>query len=247
MIKQIDQKNKENELGLQNICATYGNRSVLEQVTLNIARGEIVVVLGPNGAGKSSILKVAAGLMLATKGSIWIKGKEVTKLAFYQRAGLGLSYFVQGGKVFSSLTVKENISLGALTVPQEIREEYISITLDFFPNLKKNLSKKARYLSGGDKQMLALAILIARRPSLLLLDEPSIGVSPLFLEDLFQIISNINSNWQTSILIVEQNVRQALMIAHRTYVIVNGKIVFETADPDTLLRTNQLEKLYFDV
>lgn len=236
--------NLEPELELKHIYAGYGKKNILNGITLRLTKGDILALIGQNGAGKSTLLKVASGLLLPTSGEVWIFGTNVTKLALHDRMRLRVSYFMQGGRVFPSLSVKENLAIGLSTILSERRDENLSSILELFPLLKKNLIKRAGLLSGGERQVLALAMVLVRRPRLLVLDEPLAGVSPALSQEILQCIRNASSSWQVSVLIAEQNVRQALMLASRVCSLVNGRIAFESSNPESLLTTGQLDKLF---
>jgi ABC-type branched-subunit amino acid transport system ATPase component len=229
---------------LEGIHAGYGKKEVLRRVSLRLAPREILAIVGPNGSGKSTLLKVAAGFLAPTAGQIWFGDMQVTRLAAYERARLGSSYFMQGGRVFPSLTVKENLEMAALSLVPKEREENMSEVRALFPNLQGLFPRRAGLLSGGERQAVAFAMMLVRRPRLLLLDEPSAGLSPKLVQGVLQKVCEINQHWGLSVLLVEQNIRQALRIAHRVLVLVNGLVVLESDKPETLLTTDQLEQVF---
>jgi branched-chain amino acid transport system ATP-binding protein len=233
-----------NELRTENIFAAYRKKEVLRGVSLSVRQGEIVALIGPNGAGKSTLLKVVAGFLKPLNGEVWVNGNEITTLPPHERVECGLSYFMQGGKVFPNLTVSENLEMGSVTLPSEDRGEKVSAVLEVFRNLKDMLYRRAGLLSGGERQALALAMVFVKRPRILLLDEPSSGLSPKLVQEMLAKVRELNNIWQTTILLVEQNVREALNIACRSVALVNGEVALETDKPQGWLAEGQLEKLF---
>jgi branched-chain amino acid transport system ATP-binding protein len=232
------------EVLFEDIHAGYGKKQVLRGVSLQLARREILAIVGPNGSGKSTLLKVAAGFLAPTAGQVWFGNKQVTRLTSYERARLGSSYFMQGGRVFPTLTVRGNLEMAALSLSPHERAEHMAEVMALFPKLEALYHRRAGLLSGGERQAVALAMMLVRRPRLLLLDEPSAGLSPKLVEDVLQKVREVNQRLGLSILLVEQNIRQALSIAHRMLVLVNGRVAFESDKPETLLITDQLEQVF---
>ena len=232
------------ELRLDNIHAGYGKKEVLRGISLSALRGEIVAIVGPNGSGKSTLLKVIAGFLLPVDGRVLIKGSDATTLAPHDRVKLGVTYFMQGGRVFPNLTVKENIEMGAITISPNERVENIEAVLEVFPNLRSLSGRRAGLLSGGERQALALSLLLVRRPRLLLLDEPSAGLSPKLVQDILGKVRELSSAWETTVLLVEQNIHEALMICDRALALVNGKVALQTGQPKQWLTDGQLERLF---
>lgn len=226
------------------IHAGYGKKEILQGVSFSSKKGEILALIGPNGAGKSTLLKVLAGFLKPTEGSVHLYGYDVTNLPPYERVKHGLAYLIQGGKVFPSLTVQENLAMGAFTVPSENRKENLKLVVDLFPRLKELFNRRAGLLSGGERQALALGMVLMQNPKVLLLDEPSAGLSPKLVQEILEKIKKINEEWKISVLLVEQNVRGALSIAHRVIALANGKLVLETDEPEKLLAQGALEKLF---
>jgi branched-chain amino acid transport system ATP-binding protein len=233
------------QVRVENIHAAYGKKEVLRGVTLSVKPGEIVALIGPNGAGKSTLLKVIAGFLKPLEGEVWLDGKDFTPLVAHERVRQGIAYFMQGGKVFSNLTVAENLAMGGATLSAQNKKEGISVVLEIFSNLKDLLDRRAGLLSGGERQALALAMVLVRRPHLLLADEPSVGLSPKLVHHLLGRIHELNSIWDTTILLVEQNIRQVLNFAHRALALVNGAVTAETSEPTCWLKGDALEGFFF--
>jgi len=219
-------------LELKNIHAGYNGREILRGLPLNINAGEIVCIIGPNGAGKSTVLKVISGFLYPKKGDILFEGKEITAMESYKRMALGIGYFLQGGEVFNDMSVYENLEMGGANLKKSVFKETVEDTLKLFPLLKDKLKKRAGLLSGGEKQMLALGIVLMAKPTLLLLDEPSAGLAPGLVKVIMEKIVEINKTHGTAILLVEQKIGQALKVASRGYLLKNGKVVFEGSSKD---------------
>ena len=202
----------------------YGQIRALKGVALEVARGEIVALLGNNGAGKTTTLKTISGLLRPTHGSITLEGTPLTNVAPHEIVMRGIAHVPEGRRIFNRLTVRENLVMGAYTR----RDERIATDLDrafaLFPRLKERVTQVAGTLSGGEQQMLAIARALMLNPRLLLLDEPSMGLAPVLVEQIFDTIVDINHQG-TTILLVEQNAAMALSIAHRGYVLETGSIV----------------------
>jgi len=231
-------------LRIENIYAGYGKKEVLKGISLTIHEGKIIALIGPNGAGKSTLLKVLAGFLKPWKGTIWFNGKEITPCVPHERAAVGVSYFMQGGKVFPSLSVKENLEIGSAILPSKERANKIIEMLEIFANLKELVKKRAGLLSGGERQALALAMILARNPAVLLLDEPSAGLAPWLVQDMLKKIKQINTLWGTTVLLVEQKIREALRIADVAVVLVSGKVTLKSDNPRDLLGGKELETIF---
>ncbi len=237
---------KETQLQLNDICVHYGGLKALNGVSLNIDEGEIVALMGPNGAGKSTVLKALFGITPIESGKVLWHEKTISPLA-REMIDRGISYVPQGRRVFSSLTVKENLEIGAHTVKSENEiKERIAEVLDLFPALKPKLNELSGHLSGGQQQMLAVARGLMTDPKVLLLDEPSIGLAPKIVKEVFEKIKNINEARKISIVIVEHNLKSVNEIAHRTYVLDKGNIVAE-GKPKELMASGILEKVFLGV
>ncbi len=214
-------------LEIQNLHAGYEKLEVLKGVTLKVAPEEIVALIGPNGAGKSTAIKAIFSLATVTAGKVFFKEKDITGIKTHELIELGISYVNQGRIVFGSLTVKENLELGAALVKDKaIIEKDREWVYKKFPALREKEHNKAATLSGGQRQMLALGRSLMSNPSMLLLDEPSLGLSPKLQKSLFATIQELKKDG-ISILIVEQNAKKAIEIADRTYLLEDGKIVLE--------------------
>ena len=232
-------------LVLENIHAGYYKKEVLHEIFLNVKKGEIVSLVGPNGAGKSTICKVISGLLRPEKGKVYYNGKDITSISPHLRIKEGIGYFIQGGSVFSNLTIRENLELGGFDLPKNDFKGQTDGIFSLFPALKTISSRRAGLLSGGEKQMLALGIVLMKKPQLLLLDEPSAGLSPKLVRELMEKIREIHQKKGITILLVEQNIREALRISTRNYLLRNGEIVGEEK-AENLLKEGRLEKIFFE-
>jgi branched-chain amino acid transport system ATP-binding protein len=224
-------------LQLQDVEAFYGGIHALKGITLTVNEGEIVTLIGSNGAGKSTTLKSICG-QVKTKGSILFNGKDISGQLTHQTAFKGIAQVPEGRRIFPRLTVKENLEMGAFSVKdKKLIKERTEQAFIYFPRLKERLNQAGGTMSGGEQQMLAIARALMMNPKLLLLDEPSMGLAPVIVEQIFEIIQELNRNGMT-ILLVEQNAYQALQIANRGYVIQTGVIILE--DEAKLLLSNDL-------
>ena len=230
-------------LELQDVNAYYGNIHALMGVSLTVEQGEIVALIGANGAGKTTTLRSISGLLHPRKGKVLLEGKEVSHLAphIVHKAGLGL--VPEGRGIFPGLTVRENLEMGAyiLTDKAEI-ERGIDNAFTLFPRLKERAQQKGGTLSGGEQQMLATARGLMSCPKILLMDEPSMGLAPVLVDQIFDIIKQLNAQG-TTILLVEQNALMALSIAHRGYVLQTGNIVLTDTGPN-LKANDMVRKAY---
>lgn len=215
-------------LELKNIHAGYNCREILRGIDLKINSGEIVAIIGPNGAGKSTSLKVVSGFLLPKKGKVVFDDIDITNLEANKRISMGMSYFLQGGEVFSDMSVYENLELGGANLKKSTFKERFEETLDIFPVLKGKVTKRAGLLSGGERQMLALGMIILNRPKLLLLDEPSAGLAPGLVKGILEKIVEINKAYGIAILLIEQKVDKALKISDKVYLFVDGKVASES-------------------
>ncbi len=230
-------------LTLDNVQVSYGAIRALQSVSLQINAGEIVTLIGANGAGKSTTLRAISGLVPANGGRITMEGKDITLLPADKIVKLGIGHSPEGRRVFANMTVRENLELGAYT-----RNDRVGIKQDFdraltlFPRLQERIGQNAGTLSGGEQQMLAMGRALMARPKLLLLDEPSLGLAPFLVRDIFQIIRDINAQG-TTVLLVEQNAHMALGVAYRGYVLETGTIVMAD-DAKALLSNDAVKKAY---
>jgi len=221
-------------LKVDNINACYGDLQALWDVSLQVNDGELVALVGPNGAGKTTTLKVITGLLKLASGSVNFDGNDLGKEAAHKIVEQGISLVPEGGRIFSGMTVLENLELGAF-VPEarKVKDQSLKWVSEIFPRLEERLKQGAGTLSGGERQMLAIGRALMSKPKLLLLDEPSFGLAPILVQQMFMMIEEINKHGVT-VLLVEQNVRMALESAHRSYVIENGRIVGQGSGDDLL-------------
>lgn len=212
-------------LEVKNLSVYFGNIRALHGISFDVREGEIVTLIGANGAGKTTTLRTISALNRPTEGEILFRGKPITGMKPHRIVSLGISHVPEGRKIIGNLTVLENLMMGAYTRTDgaEIQASLDEV-FQRFPRLKERSKQLAGTLSGGEQQMLAIGRALMARPVLLLLDEPSMGLSPILVEEIFNIISTINQQG-TTILLVEQNAYMALQIAHRAYVLENGRIV----------------------
>jgi branched-chain amino acid transport system ATP-binding protein len=213
-------------LQAEGLQLAYGEIAACRDISLHVAQGEIVTLIGANGAGKSTTLRAVAGALLPRAGSIHFRGHDITRLPSHERTGLGISLVPEGRRVFPFLTVRENLELGAFKYRKEGAKvrSLMQKVFDMFPRLRERRSQNAGTLSGGEQQMLALGRAIMSEPHLICLDEPSLGLAPMVVEDIFRTIKAINAAG-TSVLLVEQNARYALETASRGYVLQTGSII----------------------
>lgn len=214
-------------LEVVNVQAAYGAAPALWDVSLQVQPGELVCVVGPNGAGKSTLINVVAGLHRARAGQLRFEGRDITQLASHRFCAAGIAIVPEGRRLFTAMSVRDNLELGSyLPVAKAHRAASLEQVLALFPALKQKLAAPAGALSGGQQQMVAVGRALMSRPQLLLLDEPSLGLAPAVVLDMFQAIREINARG-TSVLLVEQNVAMAMELARRAYVMEEGRIVAE--------------------
>ena len=233
-------------LKLENVYTSYGNIEALKGISLEINQGEIVSMVGANGAGKSTMLNTISGVFHPKQGEIDFLGKRIDNLSAHAIVEMGISHVPEGRRIFPQLTVRENLEMGAYSRNfkfqiSNFKSELESI-FQYFPILKERLKQFGGTLSGGEQQMLALARALMVQPKLLLLDEPSLGLAPMIVDTIFEIIKKINHEG-TAILLVEQNANVALKLANKGYVLETGKIVMQGA-ADVLLKNPQLKAAY---
>jgi branched-chain amino acid transport system ATP-binding protein len=230
-------------LEVQEIHTYYGNIHALQGVTLQVNQGEIVTLIGSNGAGKSTTLKTIQGLLRPKQGRITFEGKDLHSLSTQAIVQLGISQSPEGRLIFPRMTVLENLEMGAFSRNDKLAiKSDMEKGLELFPRLRERINQKGGTLSGGEQQMLAIARALMSRPRLLLLDEPSMGLAPMLVSQIFSIIKDINSQG-TTVLLVEQNARMALSIAHRGYVIQTGQVVV-TGTAQELQSNETVRKAY---
>ena len=230
-------------LEVKDLHVFYGAIHALQGVSFSLEEGEIVTLIGANGAGKSTTLKTISGLLRPRQGTILFKGRELTHVSAPKIVSLGISQVPEGRKIFAPLTVRENLEMGAYTRsdPKEIQQSLERVFVSF-PRLKERVNQPGGTLSGGEQQMLAMGRGMMSSPKLLLLDEPSMGLSPLLVEEIFRIIEDINKQG-TSILLVEQNAAMALSIASRAYVLETGNVALQGPAAE-LLEDPQVKAAY---
>jgi branched-chain amino acid transport system ATP-binding protein len=230
-------------LKIDDINAFYGDLQALWSVSLQVNQGELVALVGPNGAGKTTTLKVITGLLKHTSGSVVFDQQKLDHLKVHKIVELGISQVPEGGRVFTGMSVLENLELGAfIPSARQAKDQTLNWVFGIFPRLKERQSQQAGTLSGGERQMLAIGRSLMSKPKLLLLDEPSFGLAPILVQQMFEMITEINRQGVT-VLLVEQNVRAALELANRAYVIENGRIVGE-GKGDALLSFESIRSAY---
>jgi branched-chain amino acid transport system ATP-binding protein len=214
-------------LDLKGISAAYGAVRALDGVDLTVGAGEIVTLVGANGAGKTTLLMTICGRPQAVAGAVRLKGQDITRLPTHKIAALGVAHAPEGRRIFARMTVRENLQLGARLAPPANLAGNLESVLALFPRLGERIDQRGGTLSGGEQQMLAIGRALMAEPELLLLDEPSLGLAPLIVTQIFAAIARINRERGTSILLVEQNAHHALRLAHRGYVLATGRVVMQ--------------------
>ena len=221
-------------LNLHKINAFYGEIQSLWNVSLDVRKGELVALIGPNGAGKTTTLRIISGLLKPASGSVKFLGDSLEKKPAHQIVEAGISQVPETGKIFTGMSVLENLELGAfVSSARKEKEQSLKWVLGMFPRLEERRSQRAGTLSGGERQMLTIARALMSKPKLLMLDEPSFGLAPILVEQIFEMVKKINKQGVT-ILIVEQNIRAALELADRAYLLENGRIAGKGSGKDLL-------------
>lgn len=230
-------------LKITNLNVYYGGIHALTDINIEVNEGEIVTLIGANGAGKTSTLRAISGLVTPSGGTIEFEGQDLSKVAPHKIPYMGISHVPEGRRIFANMTVSENLQLGAYCRKDkaEIEKDFESV-FSKFPRLKERLRQRAGTLSGGEQQMLAMGRALMSRPKIMLLDEPSMGLAPIIVQEIFSIIQDINKSG-TTVLLVEQNANMALSIANRAYVIETGRITTEGKASD-LLNDESVKKAY---
>ena len=230
-------------LTINDINVFYGAIHAIKGVSLEVNEGEIVTLIGANGAGKSTILRTISGLLKPKTGSIQFEGQEIAGMPAHEIVKTGISQVPEGRRIFAEMSVLENLELGAFTRKDKdgIKAD-MELVFDRFPRLKERIGQLAGTLSGGEQQMMAMGRALMSRPRLLLLDEPSMGLAPLLIKEIFAIIQDINKTG-TTVLLVEQNANMALSIAHRAYVLETGRITL-SGDAKELAASDEVRKAY---
>lgn len=230
-------------LQVDNIEVYYGIIKALKGISFEVNKGEVVALIGANGAGKTTILHTVTGLLKPKTGKILFKGNDITKVPAHKIVTMGMAHVPEGRRIFSQLSVLDNIKLGAFTrKDKEEIEETLNYVYERFPRLKERKNQIAGTLSGGEQQMLAMGRALMSKPEFVLMDEPSMGLSPLLVSEIFEIIKAINENG-TTVLLVEQNAKKALSIADRAYVLETGNIVL-SGDAKDLMNDESVKKAY---
>lgn len=230
-------------LELRDVHTYYGSIHALKGISLTVEPGEIVTLIGSNGAGKSTTLNTISGLLRPRQGEVWLEGKRIDGMPAHELVKLGICQAPEGRKIFARLTVTENLEMGAFTrTDKSAIKQDMERVFQIFPRLKERRKQVGGTLSGGEQQMLAIGRALMPRPRVLLLDEPSMGLAPMLVEDIFRVVAELNEQGST-ILLVEQNAAQALQVARRGYVIETGEIVLE-GPAEKLLHDPQVISAY---
>tara|TARA_A100001015_G_C14859542_1_gene659762 strand:+ start:388 stop:1089 length:702 start_codon:yes stop_codon:yes gene_type:complete len=230
-------------LKANNISSFYGNIQALDNISIEVNKGEIVSIIGSNGAGKSTLLMTLCGIVPAKSGSIFFNDIDISSLPTYEIIRMGVSQSPEGRRIFPKLTVYENLLIGdPLKKEKDINLDFI---FEIFPRLKERISQRGGTLSGGEQQMLSIGRALVSQPSLLLLDEPSLGLAPIIVKQIFDTIKRINKENNTTILLVEQNAFGALKLSDRGYVLVNGKVTI-SGNSKELLENPEIKKAYLE-
>jgi branched-chain amino acid transport system ATP-binding protein len=230
-------------LSVSGLVSGYDKIQVLHGVDLTLGRGEIVALLGPNGAGKTTLLRAISGLLPWTAGDVLFGGRSLKGLGPRETVKAGLAHVVEGHRVFTQQTVADNLLLAGYDIPARERAARIEEALDFFPEIAAKRSERGSTLSGGQQQMLAVAQGLVRRPRLLMLDEPSAGLSPVLVDRVLSVLTRLSAQG-TAVLLVEQLIEKALAVANRVYALSQGKIVLESA-ADSQNLSKRIERAYF--
>ena len=232
-------------LSLQGITASYGNINALHDVSIEIPAGEIVTMIGANGAGKSTLMMTIFGNPRANAGRVVFNGQDITQMPTHEIARLGLALSPEGRRIFGRMTVEENLRMGSEFAGHHDYDHELARVTAIFPRLKERLHQRGGTLSGGEQQMLAIARALMSRPKLLLLDEPSLGLAPLIVKQIFRVIADLNARERLTVFLVEQNAFHALRLAHRAYVMVNGAITLSGTGQE-LLASPEIRAAYLE-
>jgi branched-chain amino acid transport system ATP-binding protein len=231
-------------LRVERIKVSYDEVPALHEVTFKVEPGQIVSIVGANGAGKSTILKAISSILRLDQGSISFENQRIDQVPAHRLVDMGIAHVPEGRRLFARLSVQQNLTLGAYTKKSpEHREATLKNIFKLFPILENRKNQRAGTLSGGEQQMLAIARGLMSKPKLLMLDEPSMGIMPKLITEIFEMIQRVNKEEGITILLVEQNVQEALELAHYAYVLQTGRIVME-GKPADLLQTDMIKKAY---
>ena len=230
-------------LEVKDLVVNYGVIQALKGISFEVNEGEVIALIGANGAGKTTTLQTISGMLQPTSGQVLLEGTDITKVPGHKIVSMGMAHVPEGRRVFPGLTVLENLKMGAYTRSnkKEISDAFVRV-YDSFPRLKERQNQLAGTLSGGEQQMLAMGRALMSQPKIILMDEPSMGLSPIYVEEIFNIIQSI-SKAGTTVLLVEQNAKKALAIADRAYVLETGNIVL-SGDAKTLMNDDSIKKAY---
>lgn len=230
-------------LQVNDLQVSYGVINAIKGVSFSVNKGEIIALIGSNGAGKTTILHTITGLVSAKSGSILFEGRELTKTPAHKIVGMGMAHVPEGRRIFQELTVYENLKLGAFTLSdKKVIDKNLEYVYEHFPRLKERKKQIAGTLSGGEQQMLAMGRALMSNPKIILMDEPSMGLSPILVSEIFGIIKEVSEDG-TTILLVEQNAKKALAISDRAYVLETGKIVL-SGNAKELMNNEEIKKAY---
>ncbi|HWK45700.1 MAG TPA: ABC transporter ATP-binding protein [Stellaceae bacterium] len=232
-------------LSVSGVHTFYGRIEALKGVDITVGKGEIVTLIGANGAGKSTLLMTVCGRPQASSGSIHFDGTDITRTPTFEIVRLGIAQSPEGRRIFSRMTVLENLQMGATTTDAKYFEDDLQRVYTLFPILKKRQTQRAGTMSGGEQQMLAIGRALMSRPRLLLLDEPSLGLAPLIVKQIFEVIREINEQQKVTVFLVEQNAFHALKLAHRGYVMQTGLITM-SGEGRELLASKQVRAAYLE-
>jgi len=235
----------QNLLTIRGVETYYGKIVALRGVDVDVKRGEIVTLIGANGAGKSTLMMTICGSPRARTGEIIFDGQDISRTPTHEIIRMGIAQSPEGRRIFGRMTVMENLQMGAQLVDDKHFDDDLKRVFDLFPRLKERAGQRGGTLSGGEQQMLAIARALMSRPKLLLLDEPSLGLAPLIVKQIFEIIKELNSNEGLTVFLVEQNAFHALKLAHRGYVMVNGNITMSGTGAE-LLKRDEVRAAYLE-
>ncbi len=234
-------------LRLVNVNSYYGLIHILKNVSMHVSEGEIVTMLGANGAGKTTTLRAISGLQPVRSGKVFFNDREITGASPEKLVNLGIAHVPEGRQIFRPMSVYDNLELGGYLIYKHYGKKQLKTDIDgtfaLFPILKERRNQYAGTLSGGEQQMLAIAMALMARPKLLLLDEPSMGLAPLIIKNIFQLIADLQADRKLTVLLIEQNANAALKVADRGYVIETGKIVLEE-DAEKLMTNQEVKRAY---
>jgi branched-chain amino acid transport system ATP-binding protein len=231
-------------LVVEDIVVEYGGIEALHKVSISLAEGEFVSIVGPNGAGKSTILKAISGTVKCKSGHIYFKDAEITRMPAYKRTELGIVHIPEGRRIFPSLTVMENLEIGAYRAEaRSSAAKTLDMVFEYFPILKERKGQRGSNLSGGEQQMLAISRGLMSMPRILILDEPSLGLSPRLTEVIFDAVRKLQENLRFSILLVEQRALEALELCNRGYILESGRITM-SGDRDNLMGNSVVQRAY---